>query len=74
MYTYYCIKVYLVNGVEGYAAYGRLTDNINEAMFFDTYDEARNWYYRNTRNASYGGVAVDNERCSICSCSSPTRI
>jgi len=33
MYTYYCIKLVLVNGTVGYAEYGGLTSNINNAMF-----------------------------------------
>ena len=74
MYTYYCIEVTLVNGRTGYAAYGSLTSNINESMFFDTYEEALNWFNKNTRNNSYGGVRVDVSRSKVISVSSPRHI
>ena len=74
MYTYYCIEVTLVNGTTGYAAYGRLTSNINESMFFDTYDQALNWFNKNTRNNSYNGVRVDVSRSKVISVSSPRPI
>ena len=74
MYTYYCIEVTLVNGKTGYAAFGRLTDNINESMFFDTYDEALNWYSTKTKRNLYNGVAVDPSRSKVISVSSPRPI
>lgn len=70
MYTYYCIKLVLVNGIEGYAEYGGLTSNINNAMFFDTFSEAKDWYVRNIKNTTYNGIAVDHSRCTIVSVNS----
>ena len=70
MYTYYCIKVVLRDGRSGYAAYGSLTDDINDSMFFDTYEEARNWFLRNTAGSTYEGVPVDESNSRIVSVSS----
>ena len=74
MYNYYVIKIVLVNGEWGYAEYGGLTHDINSSMFFDTYDEARDWYEKNDRYALYGGVRVDHSSCKIVSVSSPRPI
>ena len=70
MYTYYCIKLVLVNGTVGYAEYGGLTSNINNAMFFDTYSEAKDWYVRNIKYTTYNGIAVDTSKCTIVSVNS----
>ena len=70
MYTYYVIKLYLVNGDWGYACYGGMSKDINSSMFFDTYDEARNWYEKNDRYALYGGIRVDHSNSKIVSVSS----
>lgn len=74
MYTYYCIELTLVNGRSGYAQWGGITSNINESMFFDTYDEAASWMRRNTLRNLYNGVAVDPSRTKVISVSSPRPI
>ena len=74
MYTYYCIKIVLMDGRTGYAAFNQFTPNINESMFFDTYEEAKNWFYRNTVGSSYGGVPINRSQCRIVSVSSASEI
>ncbi|MGN0812953.1 MAG: hypothetical protein ACI4MQ_05570 [Candidatus Coproplasma sp.] len=64
MYQYYCIKVYLTNGWVGYAAHDRVTQDINEAAFFDTRNEAESYYYKYVKNSAYGGISVDGPKCT----------
>lgn len=79
MYTYYTIKLYFTDGSSCYLAwtmngtgdYECVTD-LNNATFYDSYDEARNYYYSHIRGklSHSGGKVVDWSRSTIVSVNS----
>lgn len=68
----YTIKVYLTNGDWGYICpIGNgnwiLTDDVNDTIYFDTYNEAREYYYNRVKGCrdNYSGAVVDGQRTCI---------
>lgn len=68
----YTIKVYLTDGDWGYVCpvgNGRwlLTYDVNDTVYFDTYNEARDYYYKKIKGsrANDTGAYVDSEKTCI---------
>ena len=71
MYYAYAIKIYFTNGdwaypkFEGGGRYG-FTKSANSTMYFDTVQEAKDYYYQHLRGGTMdNGLQVDWGRCSI---------
>lgn len=74
----YTIKVYLTDGTWGYCRPNdrggfNLTDDVSSTVYFDTVQEAKDYYYRYIKGFrnERTGVEVDGSRCSIIQVSAP---
>lgn len=70
--TGYAIKVYMTDGSWGYprmvgGGFFTLSPDVNDTMFFDTVQEAKDYYYSHIKGCvnEDTGAAVDSSKCAI---------